>query len=160
MAREPIRNTPATQKALIDSLPTTRIPTTNTDKFALPAHAIIPGVTREWKAHTVVGEVQIAAEADYRQQGWIPVTTDQIPQLMPPGTPDDTPIERDGMWLWQRRAELTEQSRAEETHRAMMQKQMKTQQLSQTPDGHAARKVLAASRSIEPVAVPTADNPL
>lgn len=155
--REPVRDSDATRAALLKKLPTTRVDTDNQDQFTLLPHQQVPGVTREWKTHTVLGEVQIAEEAKYRQQGWIPVETHEVPELMPPGTPPSDPIERGGMILWQRLASLTEQSRAQERNKAIMQKRQKTQQLSDVPQGHIGRQVQALSKTVEPV---PSDEPL
>lgn len=158
--REPIRDTDATRKALMARLPTTRVDTDNQDQFTLLPHQTVAGVTREWKTHTVLGEVQLADEAKYRQQGWVPVLTEEAVDLMPPGTPESDPIMRGGMILWQRLASLTEQSRAQEQHKAIMQKRQKVAQLSERPDGHIGRHVNNLSKSLEQVPVPTADEPL
>lgn len=133
--REPIRDNDATRKALFAKLPTTRVDTDNQDQFTLLPHQLVQGVTREWKAHTVLGEVQLAEEAKYRQQGWIPVETEEAPDLMPPGTPGSDPILRGGMMLWQRREELTRESREQERRKAINQRRQKTAQLSESPEG-------------------------
>ena len=149
--REPTRNTAATHKALIDSLPATRQNEISDDKFALRPEDMVPGVTREWKRYSVAGQVDHAHQSMLRQAGWVPVTTEQLPHWMPPGTDGGAPIEREGMMLYQRRAELTQQARAAELRTAQFQKNQKARQMNETPAGTMDRTGARLGREVLPI---------
>lgn len=83
-------------------------------RFEIPDRikAMMPDRTLEWKTHTVVGAHDPYYAMEMKRKGWEPVTSRQLPGLMPPG--HSGAIIRDGLILMERPKELTAEARADE----------------------------------------------
>ena len=82
-------------------------------KFAIPDEFKIKLRNRsiEWKRHTLLGQQDPAYEMELKRKGWLPVQSHMMPGMMPPGYKG--PIVRDGMMLYERPQELTDEARHE-----------------------------------------------
>lgn len=127
------------------------------DRFRIEPSMIPDGWTYEWKRRTLLGQEDPAYQVELARQGWEPVPLSRLPMLMPPDWQGET-IERDGMILMERPAELTSEARDVELRRAKSQVRVKEQQLGQAPDGQFGRDHQQVRPSIkrgyEPMPVP------
>jgi len=96
-----------------------------TDKFATP----IPpdGWSYEWKVKSVMGYVDAAYLQKMARSGWEPVEVSRHPEMMPRGSVGA--IERDGMVLCERPAQITEEIKRRDERNARAQVRMKEGQL-------------------------------
>lgn len=127
------------------------------DRFHVPSHLIPEGSSVEWKRHTVWGKDDQAYDMSLLEAGWLPVQADQIPGLMREGYAG--PVTRDGLMLYERPVELTDEARREDLQNARTQMRAKEEQLSGAPAGHFARDEHPQTRpsikkSYEPMAIP------
>ncbi len=126
-----------------------------TDEFAAPPAP--DGWTYEWKRHTTYGKEDPAYQVQLAHEGWEPVPTVRHPHMMPGGKGYEL-IERKGMVLMERPAEITNEVRSIELRRARQQVRMKEQQLATAPEGTMtrddARVAPKIKRSFEPIPIP------
>ena len=96
-----------------------------TDKFATP----IPpdGWSYEWKVKSVLGYVDAAYLQKMARSGWEPVDVSRHPDMLARGAVGA--IERDGMVLCERPAEITNEIKARDLRNARAQVRMKEGQL-------------------------------
>ena len=106
-----------------------------TDEFYIPADAIPDGWTYEWKRRLVQGQEDPAYQVALARTGWEPVPCRRHPEMMPANWKGET-IERKGMVLMQRPAEIT--ARVEELDRRKARNQVKAKeaQLAAAPPGN------------------------
>ena len=130
-----------------------------TDKFrAPPAPA---GWTYEWKRKTVAGQEDPAYQIGLARMGWEPVATLRHPEEMP-GKGNHPVIERDGMILMERPAEITAEAKRIADRRAKEQVRGKQEQLSRAPTGDSSGGFAAdhpqtrakIKQSYEPIKIP------
>lgn len=82
------------------------------DRFALPMDEIPEGTTYEWKRQSVYGQRDEHYLNSLAENGWEPVSADRHRNWVAPNYQGNT-IERDGMILMERPAELTKEARDE-----------------------------------------------
>jgi hypothetical protein len=104
------------------------------DKFYIDPRMIPPGWSYEWKMHTVLNAESPAYQVQIANAGWESVPAYRHPQLMPDAYKGMT-IDRDGMRLMERPAEITEASKARELRKARAQVGDKEAQLYGAPAG-------------------------
>lgn len=110
-----------------------------TDRFYVDPKTIPDGWSYEWKVKSVLGKEDPAQEVEYARKGWEAVPADRHPEMMPKDARGRA-IERDGMILMERPAEITAEARQIEARRARAQVRAKEEQLKQTPEGTLTRE--------------------
>ena len=103
------------------------------DRFYIDPRSIPAGWSYEWKRVALVGKADPAYEVNLSRGGWEPVPASRHPELMPKG--DYSTIEIDGMMLYERPLEITEDARNKEKKRARQQVKIKEDQLNEGPPG-------------------------
>ncbi len=121
------------------------------DKFWAPRPP--EGWSYEWKTKAVFGKEDPAQMITYYRTGWQEVPLARHPEMMLPGDKSQF-IERDGMILMERPAELTERVRNLDLRRAREQITNKKQQLQEAPAGQFQREGVKLNSSFEPIPVP------
>ena len=129
-----------------------------TDEFYVDPYVIPDGWTYEWKVKTVMGAENPSHWTQVERMGWEPVPLSRHPNMMPSGWQGSI-IERKGMILMERPAEITEEIKAIEAARARDQVRAKEAQLNGTPEGGLGHRDLASVRpkikkGYAPIAVP------
>ena len=129
-----------------------------TDEFYIPTELIPDGWTYEWKRKTVMGQEDPAHQVALARKGWEPVPASRHPSFMPDGGGYNT-IERKGMILMERPAEVTEEARLIEQRRARLQVRQKEEQLNSAPQGQFERNnkensLVKVKKSYEAVPIP------
>ncbi len=109
-----------------------------TDDFYIDPAVIPPGWSYEWKRKTILGEEDPAYQVQLAHTGWEPVPASRHPTFMPSNS-HHTTIERKGMILMERPAEITEEIRNYERKKARSQVMTKEEQLNSAPDGQFGR---------------------
>jgi hypothetical protein len=97
-----------------------------------------PGWTYEWKRKTIYNQEDPAYQVSLARMGWEAVPTTRHPEMMPGGG-SHANIERKGMILMERPAEITEEVRAADLRKARNQVRAKEAQLNNAPDGQFGR---------------------
>ena len=128
------------------------------DKFFIDQSKVPAGWSYEWKRKTVLGQEDPSYMVQLERMGWEPVPASRHPSYMPDGGRYNT-IERDGMILMERPAELTEEARKVELKRARNQVRQKEAQLNSSPDGQFGRDnkgspMAKISKSYESIPIP------
>lgn len=127
------------------------------DDFYVDPGAIPDGWTYEWKRKTVYGAEDPSYQVSLAHMGWEPVPADRHPEMMPSNMTAAS-IERKGMILMERPAEITEEVRNQERMKARNQVRVKEQQLSNAPDGTMTRDHAQArpniKKSYSPIDIP------
>jgi hypothetical protein len=108
------------------------------DVFYVDPNAIPDGWSYEWKRRTTAGQEDPAYQVQLARMGWEPVPASRHPEMMPLNSNFET-IERKGMVLMERPAEISDEAKRSDLIRARQQVQIKKQQLSQAPDGQFTR---------------------
>lgn len=112
-----------------------------TNQFDLPPQILSryaeAGWSLEWKTHTVFGQEDWGYSNALSENGWEPVTTDEIPGYMPPGYTGA--IIRDGLMLMKRPAYLTQEAIQENNRAALSQVQSQEAKLAEAPSGTLTR---------------------
>lgn len=121
----------------------------NSDRFFVPPEMIPEGMSWEWKRVSTVGAPDLSHQMMLAENHWTPVTTDQAPGLMPPGSIGN--VERDGMRLMQRPAYLTEEARQEVLDQSRQRIQMQNIKNGQGGEAGMPRRALAHTRQTEPL---------
>ena len=129
-----------------------------TDEFYIPMELIPDGWTYEWKRKSVMGQEDAAHQVALARKGWEPVPASRHPSFMPEGGNFNT-IERKGMILMERPAEVTEEARLIEMRRARAQVRQKEEQLASSPAGQFERankenSLVKVKKSYEAVPIP------
>lgn len=128
------------------------------DKFFIPPEMVPDGWSYEWKKNTVYGQEDPAYEVSLARTGWTPVPASRHPSLMPANYKGET-IDREGVRLYERPQEITDEVRRIDLRRAKAQVRTKEEQLSAAPQGQFERQNKDASlvkirKNVEPMAVP------
>lgn len=129
------------------------------DEFKIDLSAIPDGWDYEWKRHEVLGAKDPSYEVDIRRMGWEPVPADRHPEMMPVGY-KGVAIERKGMILMERPAEITRRVRDRDAKAARDLVRTKEEALSEAAPGQFERvdgnrsKTARISKSVEPMAIP------
>ena len=97
-----------------------------------------PGWSYEWKRHTIYNQEDPAYQTQLARYGWEPVPVSRHPEMMPVATKSSI-IERKGMILMMRPAEVTDRIREMERREAARQVRSKEEQLGTAQDGHFGR---------------------
>lgn len=108
-----------------------------TDEFYIDPNDVPPGWTYEWKRKLTMGAEDPAYEVHLARAGWEPVPTSRHPSYMPQG--NYPIIERKGMVLMERPAEITGEARERELRKARNQVRQKEQQLNSADPGQFER---------------------
>lgn len=108
------------------------------DNFAIPDEMIPEGWTYEWKRISTYGKEDPSYEVATARKGWEAVPAERHPELMPKDGKHST-IDRDGMRLCERPAEITARAKEREFRAAKAQMRAKEEQLGAAPDGQFAR---------------------
>ena len=128
------------------------------DPFYVPKDIIPRGMSAEWKRLTVHGKA-ISSNPDseeedpsymieMEEQGWVPATTEQFPQLAGKNTTSKSII-RKGMILMLRPVEFTEEARDEDEQVAHEQVQQGLAKLEKTGNRQMERRVQQIKRGYE-----------
>jgi len=104
------------------------------DKFYIDPRIIPDGWSYEYRRHTILGKPDPSYEVTLAQAGWEAVPARRHPELMPVGW-EGSIIEREGMILMERPAEITAKMKALELRRAREQVGQKEEQLYGEPAG-------------------------
>ena len=130
---------------------------TGTDDFYVDANSIPDGWTYEWKRKTVLGAEDPSYQVALAHAGWEPVPANRHPEMMPSSMTYSN-IERKGMILMERPAEITAEVRQRDLINARKQVRVKEQQLSSAPDGTLTRDHAQAQpnikKSYSPINIP------
>ena len=116
------------------------------------------GWTYEWKAKSILGQVNHAHMTELYRMGWEEVPTQRHPEEMP--FDGNYPIiERKGMVLMQRPTVIVEEARAMQLAKAKNQVKFKEEQLNGPPEGGLGHRDHAQvkpriSKGYEPIPVP------
>jgi hypothetical protein len=105
-----------------------------TDEYYIEPSIIPDGWTYEWKRFTVLGAQDPSYQVTLARGGWEPVPAARHPEMMPSGWQGQT-IERKGLVLMERPAQITKIVRAKEKQKADEQVGIKEQQLYARPAG-------------------------
>lgn len=105
--------------------------------FDIPEHLKRPGLSYEWKRHTIIGKEDYSYTAAMLENGWLAVDAKDMPGFMRPGY--EGPVIRDGMVLMERPQELTDEARAEMLADARGAMQVQKAKTGQTPQGQLPR---------------------
>lgn len=128
-----------------------------TDEFYVPADYIPDGWTYEWKAYSVMNEIQSSHIRELERKGWSFVPASRHPDMVAIGDTGNM-ILRKGLVLMERPTEIVEEARRIEQRRASDQVRAKEQQLSGTPEGTMTRDHPKARPQIkkgyEPIPIP------
>lgn len=128
-----------------------------TDEFYVPPDYIPDGWTYEWKAYSVMNEIQSSHIRELERKGWSFVPASRHPDMVAIGDTGNM-ILRKGLVLMERPSEIVEEARAIERRRASDQVRAKEQQLSGTPEGTMTRDHPKAKPQIkkgyEPIPIP------
>jgi len=108
------------------------------DKFWIDPDDIPPGWSYEWKRRETLGKQDPAYQVALARKGWEPVPAQRHPSYMPEGDQHRI-IEREGMVLMERPAEITAEVQALERRKANDQVGIKERQLGLTPEGQLPR---------------------
>ena len=128
------------------------------DEFYIDPRIIPEGWSYEWKMNTVLGQPNPAYQVQLQRMGWDCVPAERHPEMMPTGDKHFT-IERKGMVLMERPADLTEEAKNIEKRRARQQIQNKQEQLGQAKPGEFDRNnkdtpLVKIKTGYEPVQIP------
>lgn len=104
------------------------------NEFYIDPRIIPDGWSYEYKRFTVLGAQDPSYQVSLSMKGWEPVPASRHPELMPDNYHGDA-IERKGMILMERPAEITQEAIAREHRKAVSQVRQKEQQLNGTPAG-------------------------
>jgi len=104
------------------------------DKFNFDLSIVPPGWSYEWKRQLVMGAPDPSYQVSLAQRGWEPVPAARHPEMMPLNSGAAT-IDRDGMRLMERPAEITEEARSREKQDARDQVRGKETQVTAAPAG-------------------------
>ncbi|MEN6608593.1 MAG: hypothetical protein ABFD60_15210 [Bryobacteraceae bacterium] len=132
----------------------------STDEFFVPPEIIPDGWTYEWKRKMVLNKEDPSYAVQLSREGWeaVPLNRCKRHRAMMPQGWDGPTIERHGMILMERPAEITQEYRNIELRRARAQVRQKEEQLSSTPDGTLTRNDPRVSpkikKSYSPVEIP------
>ena len=114
------------------------------------------GWTYEWKRKTILNQEDPAYMTALARTGWEPVPAKRHPEMMPIGAA--TAIERKGMILMERPAEITRKFEEADRRRARLQMRAKEEQLGSAPQGQFGRDHAQAAprinKSYEPMPIP------
>jgi hypothetical protein len=112
-----------------------------TDEFFVDPSIIPEGWSYEWKRHLLLGAEDPSYNVSLAREGWepVPVARDSKHRAMMPMNWTGSHIERKGLILMERPAEIVEEVRAAERRKARDQVRAKEAQLSGTPDGTLTR---------------------
>lgn len=129
-----------------------------TDEFYVPPEEIPDGWTYEWKRKSVFGKEDPAHQVQLARMGWEAVPASRHPSMMPDSGGYNT-IERKGMILMERPAEVTQEARIAEMRRARLQVRQKEEQLNSAPSGQFERankenSLVKVKKSYEAVPIP------
>ena len=127
------------------------------DRFWIDPSIIPDGWSYEWKRKTIWGKEDPAHEVELARQGWEVVPATRHPQMMPKGNWQT--IERDGMILMERPAEITAEVKRLEIKKARAQVQQKQAQLGEAPAGQFERTnkgdpLAKIKKNYEPIVIP------
>lgn len=115
-----------------------------TDEFYINPDDVPDGWAYEWKRKTVLGAEDPAYQVALARAGWEPVPASRHPSYMPMDGHYAT-IERKGMILMERPAEISEEARNKELRKARLQVRNKEEQLGAAAPGHFERNNKDAS---------------
>ena len=104
------------------------------DKFYIDPRVIPDGWSYEWRRDTVLGKGDPSYQVSLARSGWETVPPARHPEMMPMGWPGGR-IEREGLVLMERPAEITARMKAIELRRAREQVGQKEAQLYGAPAG-------------------------
>jgi hypothetical protein len=126
-----------------------------TDEFYIDPRIIPDGWSYEYKRYTVLGAQEPSYQVQLALKGWESVPAARHPELMPDNYSGMT-IERKGMILMERPAEITNEVKARELRKAREQVGQKEQQLNGMPAGPNSpfESNSKIGRSYETIAVP------
>jgi hypothetical protein len=114
------------------------------------------GWTYEWKRNTLFNQEDPAYMTSLLRTGWEAVPAKRHPEMMPIGAMKS--IERKGMILMERPAEVTRKFEEADKRRARLQMRAKEEQLGSAPQGQFGRDHAQAApkinKSYEPLPVP------
>jgi hypothetical protein len=111
------------------------------DEFFVDPAMVPEGWAYEWKRHLLLGAEDPSYNVSLAREGWepVPVSRDSRHRAMMPMNWTGAHIERKGMILMERPAEIVEEMRALERRKARDQVRAKEAQLAGTPDGTLTR---------------------
>ncbi|MDE2106460.1 MAG: hypothetical protein KGL39_55100 [Patescibacteria group bacterium] len=129
-----------------------------TDEFYINPDDVPEGWTYEWKRKTIMGAEDPAYQVSLARAGWEPVPTSRHPSYMP-DTGQYPIIERKGMVLMERPAEIHEEARARDYRRAVGQVRTKESQLQSAGVGEFERSnkdqsLVKVRKSYESIPIP------
>jgi hypothetical protein len=104
------------------------------DEFFIDQRVVPDGWSYEWKRHTILGAEDPSYQVHLARGGWEAVPAYRHPEMMPGGWKGNN-IERKGMLLMERPAEITDASKAMELRKARDQVRQKEVQLHGSPAG-------------------------
>ena len=114
------------------------------------------GWTYEWKRNTLFNQEDPAYMTSLLRTGWEAVPAKRHPEMMPIGAMKS--IERKGMILMERPAEVTRKFEEADKRRARLQMRAKEEQLGSAPQGQFGRDHAQAApkihKSYEPLPIP------
>lgn len=105
-----------------------------TDDFYIAPSDIPNGWSYEWKRKTIMGQEDPAYQVALARAGWDAVPAARHPSYMP-DTGNYATIERKGMVLMERPAEISEEARSREDRKARSQVRQKEEQLTASKSG-------------------------
>jgi hypothetical protein len=113
----------------------------STDEFFVPQEIIPEGWTYEWKRKMIFNKEDPSYAVQLSREGWeaVPLNRCKRHRAMMPANWDGSTIERHGMQLMERPAEITQEYRNMEIRRARAQVRQKEEQLAAAPDGTLTR---------------------
>jgi len=104
------------------------------DKFRFDLSIIPPGWSYEWKRVSIYNAPDPSYQVNLAQRGWDAVPASRHPEMMPIGYEGAT-IDREGMRLMERPAEITDEAKAAERKEARDQVRGKEEQVMRAPAG-------------------------
>lgn len=119
-----------------------------TDEFYVPPDYIPDGWTYEWKAYSVMNEIQSSHIRELERKGWAFVPAARHPDMVAIGDTGNM-ILRKGLVLMERPTEIVDEARMIERRRASEQVRAKEQQLAGTPEGTMTRDHAKAKPQIK-----------
>src|ERR1700677_54740 len=104
------------------------------DKYRFDLSIIPPGWSYEWKRVSIYNQPDPSYQVNLAQRGWEAVPASRHPEMMPIGHEGAT-IDREGMRLMERPAEITDEAKAAERKEARDQVRGKEEQVMRAPAG-------------------------
>lgn len=123
------------------------------DEFRVDADIIPDGWSYEWKRYSTLNQEDPSYISELARHGWTPVPRERHPEFMPLNSKSKV-IERKGLVLMERPAQITEMYKQRDFEAARRQNMLTKEKLRETGPNEFARNRVEVSRNYEHVPIP------